>query len=145
MSPLEILSKAETYEDFSSIKKFGEYKKEVDKEFRRVIDKAEKEEYPEYNLVIFKIETEFSMVSNVSNYFSGKHPDKIIIVRKKSYSEWKFSVRYQAGKLNLGIIIKKAVTGIGTGGGHPKAAAGITSDWKKFKENFMKELKRIKP
>lgn len=141
---LGILSKAETYEDFSNVKELKNYKKEVDKEFKRIIENAEKEEFPEVNLVIYEIETELSMVSNVSNYFSEKYPDKIIVVRKKINSEWKFSVRYQAGKVNLGKIVKKAVAGIGTGGGHPKASAGITKDWKKFRENFIRELTHIK-
>ena len=141
---LDTLVKAETYDDFATKKKFKDYKKQYDNEFRRVLDTAERENIPECNLVIFKIESELSMVSNISNYFSTRYPDKIIIVRKKSMTEWKFSVRFQNGKINLGTIIKKAISDIGTGGGHPKAAAGMTEDWDKFKENFIRKLKNIK-
>ncbi len=141
---LRVLSNAESYEDFSSIDKFRKYEKEVDKEFRRVLETAKREKYPEANLIIFTIETEMSMTSKVSNHLSEKYPDNIIAVRKKSNNEWKFSVRFQNGKINLGKIVKRVVSGIGTGGGHPKAAAGIVDDWDAFKKRFIDELKNIK-
>ena len=138
---LKILTKAEKYEDFSSVTSFRKYKEEVDEEFKRTIEKAQKEEFPEYNLLIFRIETDLSLVSRTANFLSDKNHNKIIIVRKKSNSQWKFSVRYQAGKINLGELVKKAIGGIGAGGGHPRAAAGITKKWKVFREKFLKEIK----
>jgi single-stranded DNA-specific DHH superfamily exonuclease len=141
---LDILTKAETYDDFSSVKKLKDYEREVDKEFKRTVEKAKREEVPECNLLMMEIETDLSLVSPVSNYFSEKYPKKIILIRKHSGTEWKFSVRFQEGKINLGEIVKKAVKGIGSGGGHPKAAAGLTEDWDGFRRNFIRELKHIK-
>jgi oligoribonuclease NrnB/cAMP/cGMP phosphodiesterase (DHH superfamily) len=141
---LEALVNADSYDDFADVEKFRGYKKDVDKEFKRVLREAKKENIPKCNLIIYTIDSELSMVSNASNHLSTKYPDKIIIVRKKSMTEWKLSARFQNGKINLGKIIKKAVSDIGTGGGHPKAAAGMVSDWDKFKEKFISQLKNIK-
>ena len=140
---LETLIKAESYDSFSSVKKFAKYSREVEKEFGRVLREAKREDLPEYNLTIFEIESCLSMVSNVSNHFAREYPDRILIVRKKSETEWKMSLRYQKGGINLGALVKKATKGIGSGGGHPKAAAALVSDWDRFKKAFLKELKKL--
>ena len=139
---LETLLNADMYDDFSGVRKFKAYQKEVDREFERVIESAKMEEYEDCKLLVFWIESDLSMVSNVSNFFSGKYPDRIIIVRKASGPEWKLSVRYQAGKINLGKLMKKTVKGLGTGGGHPKAAAGIVKDWEKFRKRLLNNLRK---
>jgi single-stranded DNA-specific DHH superfamily exonuclease len=142
LEALEVLVKAENFDDFSSVKKFRKYSKEVDREFARVIRDAKREELPDHNLLILDIESDLSMVSNVSNYFSQKYPDRVIIVMKKSDVEWKMSIRFQNGHINLGSIAKRASKGIGSGGGHPRAAAALVSDWDEFKKRFLKELEK---
>jgi hypothetical protein len=38
--------------------------------------------------------------------------------------------------------MKQAAAGIGSAGGHPKAAGGIVYDWNVFKARLLKELRR---
>jgi single-stranded DNA-specific DHH superfamily exonuclease len=137
---VELLAGSKVYEDFANTKLLKENKKRFDEELRKTIESAKLESHPAAGLKIFEIETDFGLVSNVSTHFSEKYPDSIVVVRKREDDEWKFSVRCQSGRVNTGLIVKKAVKGIGTGGGHPKASAGITNEWDKFKKRFIKEL-----
>lgn len=139
---VKLLLASDSYKEFLQTKTLGIWKKYVDREFRKVVDgfKKEKEEYRDANLVVYLIKSKLNFTSVVATHFSEKLPDKIIIIGKKSRSIWKISVRNQSGKLNVGNLIKKCVKGIGSGGGHKKAAGGIVKDWEKFKRRILAEL-----
>jgi single-stranded DNA-specific DHH superfamily exonuclease len=137
---LKMLAEADSYEEFSNKKLLKQYKNKFDEEFTRIIESSELELHPEIGLRIYRITTEFSMVSAISNHLSEKYPDSVIIVRKVDDGEWKFSLRCQSGRVNTALLVKKAINGIGTGGGHPKASAGMTKEWEKFKKRFIREL-----
>jgi len=137
---LKVLSKSLDYKEFAGNKKLQKWKDEMEREFDFIVKDSEKEEHPEIGLIIYKVKTRFNIASLVATHFSEKHPDKIIIVRKGLKDGWKLCLRNQSGRVNLGEIVKKCVRGIGSGGGHEKAAGVFTTDWEKFKKRFIASL-----
>lgn len=140
---LKILLASDSYREFLKTKTLGLWKKYVEKEFRDVIGnfRKEKEEHRDANLVIYTIKSRLNFTSVVATHLSDKLPDKVILIGKKGKDMWKLSVRNQSGKVNVGDLVKKCVKGIGSGGGHKKAAGGIVKDWEKFKRRILEGLK----
>lgn len=139
---LKLLLASDSYREFLQAKTLGLWKKYVDREFRDVISdfKKEREEHKDANLVIYIIKSRLNFVSVVATHFSEKLPDKVILIGKKGRYGWKLSVRNQSGEVNVGDLAKKCAKGIGSGGGHKKAAGGIVKDWEKFKRRLLAEL-----
>jgi single-stranded DNA-specific DHH superfamily exonuclease len=138
---LKVLMKSIDYKEFADDKKLIKWKEEMEREFDFVLKDAEKEEHKKMGLIIYTIKTRFSITSMIATHFSEKHEDKIIIVKRESKNGWKLCLRDQSGRTNLGEIVKKCVKGIGSGGGHERAAGVMTTDWEKFKERFTSSIK----
>jgi single-stranded DNA-specific DHH superfamily exonuclease len=139
---LKALKEGDGFEDFAGNKKLSKLRKDFHEEFRFVTGGFQKEHIEHTKKVwSYEIKSAYSITSMVANYFGSKFPDRIIIIRKVNPQGWKFSVRGQKSKLNLGNLVKKSVKGIGTGGGHERASAGIVSDWDKFITRFVKNAK----
>ncbi|MCX6814248.1 MAG: DHHA1 domain-containing protein [Candidatus Aenigmarchaeota archaeon] len=145
-SVLKILLDSNDYRKFLESKRLKTWHQKVRKEIRRVIKDAyrNREIHAKMGLHIYTIMTRMSLTSAVSTYFGEKYPDKVIVIRKKSGNEWKLSFRNQSGAVNVGNLAKRCVQGIGTGGGHKKAAGAIVSDWEKFRERLLEEMKALK-
>ncbi len=150
---LETLLTTDSYGEFANSKELNEWKKIVNKEFDDIIKNFEAEEkkarknksnqvevYPKLNLIIYILDTKLSMTSAISSNLAIKNPDKTIMIVKRSDDEWKISMRNQSGKVNLNEIVKKAVKGIGSGGGHIKAAGAFVNDFEEFKKRFVNGL-----
>jgi single-stranded DNA-specific DHH superfamily exonuclease len=140
---LKTLLESKDYRKFLESKRLKVWHRNVKEEIRRVIKDAysNREIHQKLGLHIYTIRTRMSLTSAVSTYFAEKYPDKTVIIRRRSEGEWKLSFRNQAGHVNVGQLAKKCVQGIGTGGGHKKAAGAIVSDWDKFRERILEELK----
>lgn len=140
---LKIMLNADGIEDLLGRKTLALWKKQVDKEVARVLQdyEREKEEMPGMGMVIFRLNSRLNMVSVISTLLSGKYPDKAIIIYKLSSNGlWKVSGRLQSGRLDLGSMFKKCVRGIGSGGGHPKAAGARVRDWNKFRKRLVSHM-----
>jgi len=99
------------------------YKKEMSKEEDRF--EREAEYFPGTNSYLYEISTSYSLVSDISTSMSNKKPDAVIIVYQRESYGMKISGRCQNGRVDVSNIIKHAVDGHGTGGGHPQAAGGF--------------------
>lgn len=143
---LKILLESRDYRKFLESKRLKAWHQRVRGEIRRVIKDAYRnaELHPKLGLNIYTIRTKMSLTSAVSTYFAEKYPGKVVIIRKRSGSEWKLSFRNQSGEVNVGQLAKRCVQGIGTGGGHKKAAGAIVSDWEKFKGRLLEEMTSLK-
>jgi single-stranded DNA-specific DHH superfamily exonuclease len=137
---LKVLLKAVGFEDFFGNRRLQGWGKEMEREFDFIVKDAEKEEHTERGLDIYTIKTRFNVASLVATRFSEKYPDRIILVRKELKDGWKVCLRNQSGRVNLGRIVKKCVRGIGSGGGHERAAGVMTKDWEKFRKRFISSL-----
>jgi single-stranded DNA-specific DHH superfamily exonuclease len=143
---LKILLESRDYRKFLESKRLKAWHQKVKEELRRVIKDAyrNREIHPKLGLHIYTIRTRMSLTSAVSTYFAEKYPDKTVIIRRRSEGEWKLSFRNQSGQVNVGQLAKKCVQGIGTGGGHKKAAGAIVSDWDRFRERLLEEMRTLK-
>jgi single-stranded DNA-specific DHH superfamily exonuclease len=137
---LKILVKSSDHQEFMVNKKLLRWKEEMERELDSVVRDAKKEEYDEIGLLIFNIKTRFGITSTVATLFSEKYPDSVIIVRKEMKHGWKLCLRNQSGRVNLDGIVKKCIKGIGSGGGHERAAGVVTTDWERFKKRFVSSL-----
>jgi len=141
---LNALLNSRSYKEFLQKEKLILWKRMVEQEIKKAAKEAEKnpEEYPDIGLRIYKIKTKLNITSTVSTYFAERNPGKTVVIRKSVGNEWKISLRNQSGKVNLGELAKKCVQGIGSGGGHKKAAGALVRDWETFKRRILKELGR---
>ena len=129
--------------DFSSLAKNSYLKgceEKVAGEIKRTLSdfKRRGKEYTDLNLFIYKLRSRLNIASTISTMLAERHPDKIILITKDSEQHVKISARYQAGLLNLNNLMKIAVAGIGSGGGHEKAAGAIVG--KKHMPEFERRL-----
>jgi single-stranded DNA-specific DHH superfamily exonuclease len=140
---LKPLLKAEGFEDFESVRKLQDWKRQFDDELAMIMDDFQKKKQvlQEEKLIIYEVKSGLNITSTVATHLGEKFPEHTVMIWKARESGNKVSLRNQSGKLNLGDLVKEAVKGIGSGGGHEKAAAGVVTDWKKFLERFRKGLK----
>ncbi len=137
---LKVLLDAEGFEDFESVRKLQEWNRELDEELETAIHSfgKEKEVFEKEKLVVFEVKSPLNIASIVSTRMGTELPDRTVVIRKKSGNAWKVSLRNQEGMVNLGDVVKECVKGIGSGGGHEKAAAAVVSDW----DIFLKKLRQ---
>ncbi len=137
---MKILTKCEYFEDLAAVRKLKEWRNIVDSEIRQVILESEKTRTKKGDVLFYRIDTKLKLNSIIATILSEKHPDSVIVVRQRYRNGWKISLRNQSGKYNLGEIAKRAVRGIGSGGGHEKAAAAMVPRWLEFRRRFLSEL-----
>jgi single-stranded DNA-specific DHH superfamily exonuclease len=141
---LKVLMSSEGFEGFESNKRLQDWKREMDDEFQIVVDdfKRKKEYFEKEKLIVYEIKSGLNLTSMLATYFGDKYPDKTVVIKKASGDEWKVSLRSQDNRINLSKILKKCVKGIGSGGGHERAAAALVKDWDKFLKRLKKELRK---
>ncbi|MDD5162702.1 MAG: DHHA1 domain-containing protein [Candidatus ainarchaeum sp.] len=131
-------------------KEFLEIKQEFEVEKKRLEESAKAgiENFPELELEIYNIKTDFPTIkSQIVNEISNKKPKKTIIVWSVSGNNARFSARRQDGKVQVNRLLEKAIEGIpnSNAGGHiPAAAGGVPKEFlEKFMEQLFGELKKI--
>ena len=145
---LELTVKAERPEDILGNSYFSDCEEKVRGEIERILkdfrDNAKKHE--DIDLLIYRINSRLNISSTVSSIVAAKHPDKMIFITKHSDHHVKVSARYQAGEIDLNSLMKKITAGIGSGGGHEKAAGAMINrkDWKEFEKRLIEEVTRQK-
>jgi len=142
---LKHIMAATDFTDFTRSSELKSWKAAANKEFDAIMGRFDggKELYPDAGLVIYEIRSKLNLTSAVSNRLAEMLPDLVVMIKKKSSEggEWKLSLRCQSGRVNLGKIVKKCTAGIGSGGGHVKAAGAMVSDYEKFLARLRAELK----
>jgi len=141
---LRLLRECKYYEDFAGIKKLRAWRVVVDEEIRELVRGFEKHKETKGAVIFYKIETRLNLGSVISNLISEKRPGEVVVIRKKAREGWKVSLRNQSGQYNLGEIVKRAVKGLGSGGGHEKAAAAVVPRWREFRKRFLEEIEGYK-
>jgi single-stranded DNA-specific DHH superfamily exonuclease len=141
---LKALVASQGFEDFESAGKLQEWKSEIDDELQFILDDFKKKRhlFGKENLVVYEVKSGLNLTSMVATKIGEMFPGRIVAIRKSSGGNWKVSLRGQNTGLNLGDIAKSCVKGIGSGGGHEKAAAALVSDWGAFLKRLRRELVR---
>ncbi len=140
---LELLLKSEGYEDFEKSRDLRTWNTIVQKEVKRIVNDFEKrkEVFEKERLILYEIKSRMNIASIIATVTAEKHPNYIVIIRKKSGNFWKISLRYQAGKVSMGDLAKFCSKGIGSGGGHVKSAGAFSNNWEEFRKRVFEYLK----
>ncbi len=137
---LRALVRADEFDDFAMDREIISWFDTVRKEINRILlDFDEnKDVNREKGVIIYELKSRLNIASVISTILAQQNQDDVIIIRKETpRGEWKLSMRDQKGRVNLGQLTKKAVKGIGSGGGHEKAAGALVTDWEKFKKRLI--------
>jgi len=138
----EIFSNAELPKDVKNtelIEYYHKFQKELDKlitDFR-----YHSEYFSGTNSYVYRIESRYNVESALSTILSEKDPDAAIFVYRISHDGLHMSARCQTGRINVAEILKKLSEGIGSGGGHPQAAAASIK--KGFKDRFLERIRNF--
>ncbi|UCG95834.1 MAG: DHH family phosphoesterase [archaeon] len=122
--------------DSKLIKVYQKFQKAIDE---TMIDfKYHSEYFPDTNSYLYKVYNKYKIASVVSTKLSEEKPDAAFFVytRDKVLS---MSARCQTARINLAELFSRISEGIGSGGGHPAAAAANIP-----KENADKFMERLR-
>jgi single-stranded DNA-specific DHH superfamily exonuclease len=114
----------------------------IEEEYQLLLKKALKTKPEDYILLFYYLAGKTSFTKDLSNELIHRFPDKIIIVAREKSDEVKMSIR--SGKIIIRLILEKALQGIeGFGGGHEHACGANVKkkDFKRFIDNFKKQIK----
>jgi len=115
----------------------------IEKEYQILIKKAIKTKVEDSILLFYYLAGKISFTKDLSNELIHRFPENIVIVAREKSDEVKISIR--SGKIIIPPILEKALQGIeGFGGGHEHACGANVKkkDFKKFIENFKKQIKQ---
>lgn len=117
----------------------------INSKIKNIVAKAEKEIDIEKNLLFFTYGGDMSLSQHVSNELFYNHPSLTIVVGYNNGNIANFSLRGVLDVRELTLESIKDIQGA-TGGGHRNSTgAKMTSDnIEKFKENILKNLKKMK-
>ena len=140
---LHALMGAEDFQAFTRDEQLQSWKELIESEVEKVVSSFEEESemHPKLGVAIMDMKSKYSITSTVSTLISEKNPDLIVIIKRAVEDGVKLSMRNQSGRVDLNALARKACKGIGTGGGHEKAAGAQVTDWNEFKKRFLKALK----
>lgn len=142
---LELLVKEREFEGFAGNPGLNLWKKSVEREIRKILKAFERDKilYREIGLIEYTIRSRLNLTSIISTIIAKENPNMVVMTAKESREGFKISLRCQSGRVNLGELTKKAVKGIGSGGGHKKAAGALVRDFEAFRERFAKALPKL--
>ena len=119
----EVLKDAETPKDVldsSLIKAYHKFQKAVND---TILDfKYHSQYFEKKNAYIYKVYNKYKLTSVVATILSSREPDAAFFIYKRD-KVLSMSGRCQSARINLAKLMEKLTEGIGSGGGHPPAAA----------------------
>ncbi len=128
------------------IKSMEKARREIDKEFKKWIDKFKKnaEFYENKKLLFFYGAPKFGITSAICTTLSIEIPGKTIVFVSDSQREpgkCKVSARSQSGDVDVNLLLQKSINGLedALAGGHKKASGGsfLKKDLERFKRNIL--------
>ncbi len=135
----EIFSKAETPEDVMDSNLINNYKKFEKALNDTLIDFRYHSQYFEKkDAYIYKIYNKYKITSTLATVLSEKKEDSAFFIYKRD-KVLSMSARCQTSRINLAELMEKLSRGLGSGGGHPPAAAAVIPI-----ENADKFMERLK-
>ncbi len=124
---LSLMVGMESHEEAQENGYFAKCYERVESEIAAIVSGfAEKAEvYGKVGLYIYAIQSTLNIASTVSTRIASQNPEKMIFVIKPYKDIVKVSARYQKGDISLNDLFKETSKGIGSGGGHEKAAGAV--------------------
>jgi single-stranded DNA-specific DHH superfamily exonuclease len=145
---LDVMLKAQSAPDVFSDPYLSACNDSVEKEIEDAVAgfEAKSEKIPSIGLYIYLVESKLNIASTVSTRVAAKNPDKMVFIIKHSGPFVKVSARYQKGDISLNSLFKEVTKGIGSGGGHEKAAGAVVErkHWDEFRTRVVARLTELK-
>jgi single-stranded DNA-specific DHH superfamily exonuclease len=145
---MQIMTSAEIYGEAFENGYLNKCHETVEEEIGKVVSEFDERasKWPDIDLYIYNVESRLNIASSVSTRLAEKNPDKMILVVKPAKDIVKVSARYQKGDISLNDLLKETVKGIGSGGGHEKAAGAVVkrSEWREFQNRLIARLTELK-
>ena len=141
---LDLLLRSEDLSEFLFDPGLQEWKERLDRELEKLERDFRLKREEIGNLLLYEIKSDLNITSLFASRMAVKNPERIILIRKRSDSRWKLSIRAPPG-IDLSALVKSCVKGIGKGGGHRQAAGATISDWEVFRKRFIQALKGSSP
>lgn len=129
--------------DFEGVKnadRFLHAYQEVENELVRIRMEFETKTEKIGNIVLYRLASKYNLRSPVSTMLSEKHRNKVVVVFDKVASWIDVSARNQSKSFNVGMLLKKAASGLkGSAGGHEAAAGAKIAerDWEEFRTRLI--------
>jgi len=134
-------------QDIAKDRKLASYEKEFSSEVMRLLDqhKEKAEFYKEPGLIIYNIETEYSLRGGIANKLQQLYKGWTIIIAEKQGDNYAMSMRTSNEKVNLVKTIGLSIANLkrASGGGHAKASGCkvLYKDKERFTKTFIKTIK----
>ncbi len=145
---LSIMTETGSHKDANDNAYFNKCYDEVEGEIGKIVSAFEKKAraVPEIGLYIYEIDSKLNIASTVSTRLADRNPEKMIFVIKPVKNVVKVSARYQKGDISLNCLFKETTRGIGSGGGHEKAAGAVINrtDWREFENRIIAAVTELK-
>ena len=122
-------------------RKLNEWHKKIENYLKKVENDFEKKSWEFGDCIIFEFTPKYKISSALATIVSLKRPDKTIILLNKNGNDIKLNFRRQDGKLNVKKLAEESTRGIGTGGGHSRAAGGMIK--REMKHVFIERIKAL--
>lgn len=139
--------KAKKPQDLAKNKKLIAYEKEFSAEVSRLVGghKAKTQFFHDIKLLIYDIETKYSLRGGISNQLQQLYPGWTIIIGEKQGSHYAMSMRTSNNSVDLVQAIKASIANLedAAGGGHAKASGCkvLYEDKDKFLKSFMRAIR----
>jgi len=96
------------------------------------------EYFPNANAYVYMIESRYNLSSSFSTMISEKIPDSVVLILKKN-RVLQVNARCQSGRVNVAELMRELTEGIGSGGGHERAAGAHVP--RRHVEEFLNRLR----
>lgn len=137
---VEMLCKAEDYEDFIKFSAFMESYKKIENEKIGIMVDAEKSAENKGKILLYEFKARSNLRSTIATDISERHKDRLIVIYERVGTRIKLSARNQNKNIDVGRVLEKAIKDLNASAGGHEAAGGATineKDWEKFKENLI--------
>jgi len=144
---VEALLEAKRPQDIAKNRKLAAYEEEFSAEVKRLLDlhKEKAEFYKDVRLIIYNIETEYSLRGGIANKLQQLYKGWTIVIAEKQGGNYAMSMRTTNEKVDLVKIIGSSTANLkeAAGGGHTKAAGCkvLYKDKGLFTKTFIKTIK----
>ena len=133
--------KAENPEDVTSSRLMLHYNK-FQGELEHVMDDFEHnaEHHEKFGAYVYRVSSKYKIMSVVATLVSERYADNVVFLYRETANHIECSVRCQSGRVDVAALMQELTRGIGSGGGHQKAAGGEVAI--EHRDEFLERMRR---
>ncbi len=146
LKAIRFVSEASSIEDLLNNKTLRSWKEKVDRYLKFLVEEFERKAERIDDIAFYEIRPKYRIGSALASVLSLKYPHLTIVIINKKDGVANINFRRQDGKYDMEGLARYSTQGIGTGGGHEKAAGGSIklSKLEEFKRRVVRYLREEK-